>query len=141
MFVLVLQLIIFSYLSTLVYNTKCEFVNIPSLVLCRLEAINIRELLAKKVIGIFIHLWLLIKTKTGHMSQAFTVYIVCEIEILASEVEMICNYYSEQSQETRKYYSLAVTVIKNGALIDCTVLSSTCQHPSSQPPITKVNTG
>ena len=38
--------------------------------------------LAKKVIGIFIHLWLLIKTETGHLSQTFTVYIVCEMEIL-----------------------------------------------------------
>lgn len=50
--------------------------------------------LAKKVIGIFIHLWLLIKTKIGRLSQTFTVYIVCEIEILASEaarVEGICN--------------------------------------------------
>lgn len=50
---------------------------------------------AKKVIGIFIHLWPLIKTKISRLSQTFTVYI-CEIESFASRVvrvEGICNQY------------------------------------------------
>lgn len=43
MFVLIFTLILFSYFSSFVYKTKREFVNIPSLVLCHLEAIKVRR--------------------------------------------------------------------------------------------------
>lgn len=94
----------FSYFPSFVYNTKFEYINIPPLVLCHLEVINVRDFACQES---YRHIYTLMapsKTKIGRLSQTFTVYI-CEIESFASRVvrlEGICNQYWEKSQERWK---------------------------------------